>query len=273
MEDAMGDRMKMYEGMESSRRLLPLIPVVARLDGRAFHTFCKGLERPFDKRFHDLMVDTTRALVDETAAKIGYTQSDEISLVWHVEDPKGENYFGGRVQKMASVLAASATAFFNRQLPSRIPEKAAYLPMFDARVWGVPNQEEAANALLWRERDATRNSILATAQAHFSHKELQGLNTKQLQEKLFQERGINWGVDTPTWAKRGTWLRRATRSTPFTAEEIESLPPMHAARRNPGLVITRSVLEAVDMPSFNSVINRVGVIFRGEKPFTGSDLE
>jgi tRNA(His) 5'-end guanylyltransferase len=267
----MGDRMKMYEGAEAGRRLMPLVPIVARLDGRAFHTFCRGLRRPFDERFHELMVDVTLALVDETTARIGYTQSDEISLVWQSEDPKSEVFFAGRVQKMVSVLAAVATAVFNRRLPMRIPEKAHLMPVFDARVWSVPTQIEATNALLWRERDASRNSVLAVGQAHFSHKEMQGLSTKQVQEKLFQERGINWATDTPDWAKRGTWLRRVTRSTPFTTEELDALPPKHTARSNPNLVVERSVIERVDMPKFGSVVNRIGVIFHGDQPLVGEE--
>ena len=88
--DPLGDRMKDYEGRETKRRFLPLLPVCARLDGRAFHTWTKNLERPFDKRFVNLMRDVTSYLVQETNAVVGYTQSDEISLVFYSPDPKSQ---------------------------------------------------------------------------------------------------------------------------------------------------------------------------------------
>src|SRR5215212_3282844 len=98
MNDGLGDRMKRYESAEAGRRLMPLLPAVARLDGRAFHAFVKGLTRPFDERLSRLMI--------ETVASVGYTQSDEITLAWVPAGTDGQVFFDGRVQKMNSVLAA-----------------------------------------------------------------------------------------------------------------------------------------------------------------------
>ena len=167
----LGQRMKDYESMGEGN-LLPLIPVVARLDGRAFHTFTSGLERPYDKRLTDLMVATTRFLVEETNARIGYTQSDEITLIWLADTYDGSIFMGGRAFKMISLLAAMATGFFNRHLGEFLPEKKDQLPMFDCRVWNVPTLMEACNVLVWREQDATRNSIQMAGQSQFSHTQL-----------------------------------------------------------------------------------------------------
>lgn len=265
VEDPLGDRMKLYEGQEAGRRFMPQVPIMARLDGRAFHTFCRGLQKPYDKGFHDLMVETLRFLVDETNAVVGYTQSDEISLCWFSDDPKSQVFFDGRIQKMTSVLAALATAQFNRLLPKYLPAKAHLMPVFDARVWIVPNQAEAANTFLWRENDASRNSILSAGQAQFSHKEMQGLGTNEVQEKLFQEKGINWN-DYPDWAKRGTWLRRVRVTRAFTTDELDLLPAKHAARTNPNLQVDRSEIQRMVMPKFSSVINRVEALFQGDIP-------
>lgn len=107
--EALGDRMKAYEGVEAGRRLMPLLPVLARIDGRAFHSFTRGMMRPFDADLSACMVETTVALVKETGACVGYTQSDEITLAWHSPSLAQPIWFDGRVAKMTSQLAALAT--------------------------------------------------------------------------------------------------------------------------------------------------------------------
>jgi tRNA(His) guanylyltransferase len=263
--DQLGNRMKLYEGMEAGRRLLPLVPVCARIDGRSFHSFCKGLERPYDERLCKLMVLTCKHLVLETDAKVGYTQSDEISLVWFAEDWKSQIFFDGRIHKMTTQLAAIASVYFNRHMVEMIPEKATKMPTFDARVWNVPNLTEAANCLLWREQDATRNSISMAAQSKFSHNQLHNKNCKEMQEMLFQHHGVNWN-DYPRHFKRGTYFMRRTLETPFTAEELSLLPPKHEAHKNPQLVIKRSTVVEVDLPPLSRIANREGVLFHGETP-------
>lgn len=265
---SIGDRMKLYERMMAGERVMPLIPVMARIDGRAFHTFCKGLERPFDGDFHRAMVETARFLVEETNALIAYTQSDEITLVWYSEDIKSQVFFDGKVQKMVSILAALTTAKFNQLLPIFLPNKVGKtLPVFDCRVWTVPNVMEATNAFVWRDQDATRNSIQSAGQAVFSHKQLQGKNQSDIQEML-HEKGINWN-DYPAWAKRGTWVQKTRVVRPFTTEEIEKLPPKHQARTDPDLQVERWAVREVDMPPLSKVANREAVIFAGESPVEG----
>ena len=162
---SLGDRMKSYEFPSTSRKAFKGQPMVVRLDGKSFHNFTKGLKRPYDERLSKLMVATTMALVDRFQAKVGYTQSDEISLVWNIEcDSSAEFPFDGRFQKMESLLASYATAFFNKKLAEFLPEKEDELPTFDARAFVVPNLMEAYHALLWRQQDATKNAISMAAQ-------------------------------------------------------------------------------------------------------------
>lgn len=163
MNDALGDRMKMYESAEAGRKLLPLVPVLARVDGRAFHSFTKNMRRPFDEDFSAAMIETTAALVDETNACMGYTQSDEITLAWHSTDLKSQIWFDGRICKMVSQLAAHATLEFYMNIVRRLPECGSTRPTFDARVWTVPNRAEGANVFVWREWDATKNSVSMAA--------------------------------------------------------------------------------------------------------------
>jgi tRNA(His) guanylyltransferase len=262
--DALGDRMKLYEGAEAGRRFMPLVPVMARIDGRAFHAFTRGMDRPFDAKFSAAMVATTVYLVNETNACMGYTQSDEISLAWHSTDIKSQIYFDGRVSKMVSQLAAHATLFFYRDIAERMPEYARRLPTFDARVWQVPNRTEGANVFLWREWDATKNSLSMAAAAHYSHKELHGKHGGD-QHEMLHRKGINWN-DYPAFFKRGTFVQRVRTARPFSTDEIEALPPKHAARTNPGLVVERAEVRVIEMPPFGSVGNREAVIFDGASP-------
>lgn len=266
--DDLGDRMKLYEGMEAGRRLMPLLPAMARLDGRAFHSFTKGMNRPYDRAFSECMIDTTLALVKDTGACMGYTQSDEITLTWHSRDIKSQIWFDGRVSKMVSQLSAQATLIFFRLIQERIPEYANRMPTFDARVWNVPNRMEAGNVFLWREWDATKNSITMAASAYYSHKELMHKNSSAKCDMLYAK-GVNWN-EYPAFFKRGTYVQRRTESVPFSAEELEKLPPKHAARANPELVVERTVCSVIDMPPLVSVFNVEEVIFKGAKPFTAS---
>lgn len=254
----------MYEGAEANRRFMPLIPIVARIDGRSFSSFTRGMNRPYDKIMSDMMVDTTKFLVEETNASIGYTQSDEISLAWHSTDLRSQVWFDGRIMKMTSQLSAQATLIFNRLLAERYPSYYNRMPTFDARVWQVPNRTEAANMFIWREWDATKNSITMAASHYYSHTDLQGKNGAEKQEMLFQK-GVNWN-DYPSFFKRGTYLQRRTVNKAFTAAELEKLPEKHAARTNPNLLVERSEVVAIELPIITTVTNRESVFFEGEAP-------
>ena len=261
----LADRMKEYEEQVAGRRLAPLQPALARVDGRSFSRFTADLEGPFDPRLSELMVRTTSWLARETNACAGYTQSDEISLLWLSEREGQQIFFDGRIQKMVSQLASLATAYFNRELPGHLP--AAYadrLPTFDARVWSVPTAAEAANYFLWRERDALKNSIAMAARHHFSHSQLRNKNGAEMRQMLLAK-GVDWN-GYPAFFRRGSLIQRRTVSRPFSAEELEVLPAKHEARRNPSLRVERTDYVRVDMPDLDRVKNREDVLFRGATP-------
>jgi len=262
--DDLGDRMKMYEGRESKRKFLPMVPICVRIDGKNFSQFTKGLERPYDVRLSELMGIVVDTLVKETNACIGHTQSDEISLVYYSDNLKSQIFFDRKILKMVSVLTSVTTATFNAYLSKMIPEKAHRVALFDCRAWEVPTKQEAANVILWREFDATKNSISMAARVYYSHKQLHKKNGKDMQEMLF-EKGVNWN-DYPANFKRGMYFQKRTVLRKFDTKEIEKLPPKHEARENPDLEIERTEVRRLDMPVFSKVTNRVGVIFNGEDP-------
>lgn len=263
--DELGDRMKMYEGAEAGRMFMPMLPIVARMDGRSFSKFTKGMDRPYDPRMSQAMIKTTEHLVRETNALMGYTQSDEITLVWFEDSLKSQVWFNGRVTKMISGLAAETTLAFYEQVCELLPEFKYKRPRFDARVWQVPNMMEAANAFLWRELDATKNSIQMAGHHYFGHKQLHKKHTGDIKDMLINEKGVNWN-NYPDFFKRGTFIQRKESSEPFSREELASLPAKHRAHADPDLRIERSVIRALAMPPFARVANRVATIFEGADP-------
>lgn len=263
MNDEFGDRMKMYEMAEAGRKLMPLIPIIARIDGRGFSKFTKGLERPYDIRLSKLMCNTTKYLVHATNACCGYTQSDEITLGWYSPKYDSEIFFDGRISKMTSTLAALSSVYFNSQLSANLPQEyVAKMPTFDCRVWNVPNIIEGANAFLWREQDATKNSISMAARTYYSHKDLIDKNGSEMQEMLYQK-GINWN-DYPQAFRRGAYVQKVKVLRKFSVDEIEKLPAKHEARLNPELMIERSEIRVLEnIPPLSKIINRSEVIFLG----------
>jgi tRNA(His) 5'-end guanylyltransferase len=262
MQDSLGDRMKSYEMQEAGRRFIPTLPVYARIDGRAFSKFTKGMMRPFDPKFTHCMHETTKFLVEQTNASVGYTQSDEISLVWHSSDPKSDIFFAGRIQKMTSQLAALASVKFFEQAQRFWPEKTLNkMPTFDARVFMLPNQVEATNCFVWREWDATKNSIQMLAQSAYPHKQLQGKGRGQ-QLKMLEEKGINWAA-MPVSFKRGTYFARRNYKIELDQWQLDKMP--EEVRPKNGLV-TRSKVVDIELPPITSVVNRVGVIFDAQEP-------
>ena len=202
----LGDRMKGYEGVTDAA-LTRRMPLIIRLDGKAFHTWTRraGCKKPWDPLLIAAFEETAKWFAGEAqGCCLGYLQSDEASFVlqdWW--DIKTEAWLGKRAQKVASIAASAWTAWFNLDAVDRfdgIPTPA----IFDARCFVLP-EAEVCNYFLWRQRDATRNSIAGLAQAHFSHRRLHGLSGDQMQELLFQEKGINWS-DLPTWQKRGSCI-------------------------------------------------------------------
>lgn len=260
----LSDRMKTYERQEAGRRAETQTPICVRIDGKRFSRFTRGLTRPFDSRLIDLMQATTRFLLAESQASIAFTQSDEITLIWSHQDPAKQMNFDGRYQKLASVLAAQASVFFNRHLAETLPEKADQMPVFDCRVWQVPDLNAAAEVLLWRELDAIRNSIQMAAQAVFSRRQMHKQSTRVLVQCLAAE-GIDWEA-YPTAFKRGSFYQHQTIQQAFRAEELASLPPMHRAHRNPDLQFERSVIQALKLPPLTEIANLAEVLFAQAEP-------
>lgn len=200
---ALGDRMKSYEA--TYRALLPRRTyTLLRLDGRAFHSYLRGCERPFDETFMADMDAVAETLCTEIAGAVfAYTQSDEISvLVSDFSSIGTEPWFGGVVAKQLSVSASLATAVLNERRPGK-------RALFDARLFTLADPVEVANYYIWRQRDAVRNSISMAAQARFSHKRLHGVNSGGMQELLWSEAGVNWN-DYPDGCKRGRITVRQT---------------------------------------------------------------
>lgn len=234
--DALGDRMKKYEYITRTS-VVPRCPVVLRIDGKAFHSFTRGFCRPFDDVLIRSMQETTKYLCENIqGCVLGYTQSDEITLVL-VDYKKLYScaWFDNNIQKMCSISASMATMAFNRIFAKLVEEfykentdfieagtgyhlefaddekKRLYESykkaiqkgaMFDSRVFNVP-KEEVTNCVLWRQNDATRNSVEMVAQANFSHNVLQNKSQSKMQDMLMLEKGINWN-DFETYKKRGS---------------------------------------------------------------------
>ena len=228
-----GDRMKNnYENI-TRYYLTRRMPVIIRVDGRSFHTFTKGFKKPFDDILVKTMQDTMKYLCENIqGCVLGYTQSDEISLVLtDYAELTTDAWFGNNLQKMCSVSASMATLAFNKFFSGRVQEfmydccdefgddvlpekqndyelahnvyfKKFNAAMFDSRVFTIP-KEEVCNYLIWRQQDATRNSIQSVGQANFSQKELHGKSCNNIHDMLMLQKSINWNDDSTT-LKRGS---------------------------------------------------------------------
>lgn len=207
MRDNLGDRMKdQYENR--TRYFLPRRTyTIIRLDGKAFHTFTRGMKRPYDQDFMELMDKTALALCAEVAgAKFAYVQSDEISILLTDFDKQDtQAWFDNNIQKITSVSASMAAAYFNHS--SILGNPTRRLAFFDARVFTINDPVEVQNYFIWRQKDAERNSLQMVAQNLYSQKELRGKKSAELHELIY-EKNDNWN-NYPTGFKRGRVCRRA----------------------------------------------------------------
>lgn len=261
--DTLGDEQKKYEQAEAGRATMLGLPIIARLDGRGFHNFTKGLERPYDFLLSECMLFTAKHLIEEFHCDIAYTQSDEITLIWKNEfNEKRETKvgFSGKYQKLVSLLAATATGYFREEVAKNLPAKVPMRPMFDCRVWQVPNLQSAAENLLWREMDATKNSITMAAHTYYSHKELEGKHSGDKHEMLFAK-GINWN-DYPNFFKKGSYLVKKKELRHLTKEELDRIPEKY----RPEEAVERTTIRPLNIPKATSIQNLVGVYFMGEEP-------
>ena len=213
----LGDRMKMYENF-NKQFMMPNQYVLMRLDGKNFSKFTKKyFEKPFDGEFSWIMQNVMEYLVDNISGAVcGYTQSDEITLLLTDKKSKGmEGWFNYRVDKLCSIAASKASAYFTTEFQLKyVPESFkvkhpdvdtsnAY-PIFDCRVWQVPNDAEVKNVFLWRQRDCIRNSILQYAESFFSHTEMMNKNVDMLKD-MIREKGYDWDNDLDNQFKYGSF--------------------------------------------------------------------
>lgn len=201
-KDSLGDRIKRYEHV-SSPTLISNTPVFIRVDGKAFHTWTRGLHRPFDFNLIGAMGEAARCTADEMMGfKLAYIQSDEATfMLTDYDTHQTEPWFGYELNKLVSVTASLFTAHFNREVAGwkRAPA------VFDARAFNVPI-DDAPNVFVWRQRDWERNSLQMLARSHFSHKELNGKRRSDMHDMLHAI-GVNWADLNPR-LKNGTWIHR-----------------------------------------------------------------
>jgi tRNA(His) guanylyltransferase len=262
-KESLDERCKGFELAEAGRRAMRGLPLLARLDGRAFHTFTRGLPRPFDPGMSRAMIETARYLVQEMLALVAYTQSDEITLAWYEPVRSASAYaFDGRFQKLASVLAGMASARFGKLIGELVPSKASETPHFDCRVWQVPTLAEALEVFVWREDDAMKNSITMAALTCYSDRQLEGKSSAEKQEMLFQK-GINWN-EYPAFFKRGTYIQRKAIARLLSDEERARIPEAH--RPPPEALVERTHIAELELPPLRRITNAAAVLFEGAAP-------
>ncbi|PIX04671.1 MAG: hypothetical protein COZ77_05285 [Gallionellales bacterium CG_4_8_14_3_um_filter_54_18] len=254
--DSLGDKHKKFEGIYAGQILIPGVPVIARLDGRAFHTFTKNAIKPFDIDINIGMTSTAKHLLGSFHPDLVYTQSDEISLVWG----KGTDMFDGNVLKLTSTLSSMASVVFYDWIQQFRDRFGKVMPTFDCRIWQVPDEETAAENLMWREMDATKNSISMLASCHFSVAELHGKSTKD-RLAMLESKGIHW-ENLDHWLKKGAYFRKEEQLRNLTKEELSKIPEKY----HPEGPILRSEVKMLSIPKATSIMNLAGVLFHGEDP-------
>lgn len=253
VHDDLGTRMKeFYEGVPKTK-LMRRVPVAIRIDGKAFHTFTRGFQKPFDSILMASMQETMKYLCENIQGCVfGYTQSDEITLILiDYQKFTSSAWFDYEVQKVCSIAASMATMAFNKFFTKNVnyfemthehddtineycttlvnaAEKGA---TFDARCFNIP-KEEVANLVYWRQLDAMRNSIQMVGQANFSHKELQNKSCNDIQDMLIAQKAINWNF-YPEDCKRGAACIKLPPK-----EEVIDVPT--AAEKPVRIVVNRS---------------------------------
>ena len=262
---SLGDRMKEYESVHTQTSLVPGIPVYVRIDGRAFHTVTRGLQKPFDPDFAWTMKEVTKHLHDKTNAFISYVQSDEISLCYF--EPS-KMPFETRLFKLESVLAGMASSAFcvygmKTNLKDRIEK---FIPHFDCRVCQMP-LEEIPNMLLFRERDCLKNAITLVALEHFSNKQIHKKNGDEKIEML-KNIGIDFNKDIDEDFRYGSWFRRVVFQKELDAETLAKIPEkQRVLDENGKMFVTRSEVRQLKfgMP-LSKMANRLAVVLGDEQP-------
>jgi tRNA(His) guanylyltransferase len=225
----LGDRIKQYEAVFTGPRIDPTKPFVIRLDGHSFSRFTRGLKQPYDYNFHQAMVNTTKALMEEYDAQTGYTHSDEISLLFYPRETKTgetrEPHFGGRIQKIVSTSAGFCTMTFNKELANMFAGKEDEYPAekssvfermtgfqsyFDSRMFQVPDEGQMFSYMFWRSSiDCRRNHVSELSRRHFTKGELDKKSTNE-RISMLAEKGVIW-EDQPACFRRGSYFKKLRR--------------------------------------------------------------
>ena len=269
---SLADRMKTYEAVTTGTCLIEKLPIYARIDMRAGHSFCRGLEKPFDSAYMNAMKTATAYVVEETGAAFGYCQSDESSFAW-ADDTKIP--FGTRLFKLESVLASMFTAaFFKACIGTKLERKLErMLPTFDCRVCNMPTLEEVANMLLWRERDSVKNSITLLALEYYSTKQIDKKNSDDKIRMLKDEKGVDYYSAVSEECRCGAYFHREVYNKILSDEELRKIPAKNWPEPNEAgmRMVTRSRISQffIGMP-LNDVENKVAVLFDGAKPIKRS---
>ena len=253
------DAAKQWES-DWARRLPPDKPWIVRIDGRSFHRWTRGLERPFDEGLREAMAQSAEALVHEAGAEHAFTQSDEITLVLYAHAQR-EPAFGAKLQKLVSLLAARATMTFNEAIGKANPAHAtrAGAALFDARVFAVPSPEAAVRALEARRNDCWRNAVQSVGHWRYGHQAMHRRPISEVARALEAD-----GLAMKEWPVRhtgGVGFERVRVRRAFSTEEIDKLPGRHAARTNPALEVERSEIVRVEGPSYRDIDASVAKIF------------
>lgn len=262
----LAEYMKQFEQVETGRQLVS--PIICRVDGKRFSRFTSSLNKPMDERLLWVMNELATEMVEHFTARVGFVQSDEISLLlYNLDKPESQLPYDGKVYKLIAELASFATVRFNDLLGKELVWKRLENPRFDARVFMLP-VEHIKNYFLWRYRDGERNSIAAIAQAHYSHKQLHLKTTADMLDMLSRD-----GIDIHDWPinfRHGTFLRRIARSTPFTVSELSFLPEKHHARTNPDMLVERVLVENNSL-TYDLVSNKFDFLVNGENALVEND--
>jgi tRNA(His) guanylyltransferase len=249
--NSLGDNCKSFENLTACHKLMPGVPIIARMDGRAFHTLTRNADKPYDYELIDAMRTTTKALVKEFNADIGFVQSDEITLVW-----LNLEMFDLKIQKLNSILAATTTALFNKAIVNT--KFKDFLPVFDSRIWNVPSIDCVVDNLMWRQWDAYKNSVSMAAYNLIPQKELHKINTKGKLAKL-QDIGFDW-YELPHYAKRGSFYKKYSTFKCLSVDELSKIPEKH----RPEGPIHRNVIGELYVGALTQVTNKIGVLFNNE---------
>lgn len=223
MKDALGDRMKSFYENRTKTYLPRRTNTIIRIDGKAFHTFTRGFEKPYDTNLSNTMDMTAKLLCENIqGAVMAYIQSDEISiLLTDYKKITTDAWFDGNIQKIVSISASMATGYFNSLINFERNKDSELMAFFDSRTFSIPSKEEVINYFIWRQQDAVRNSISMLGQSLYSHKELNQKNSNQVQEMCFQK-GKNWNDVWDGW-KRGRMVIKDLANRPIEERYAKKL--------------------------------------------------